>query len=254
MELVRHHVEEEEGEMFPEVRDALSAGQLETSATDSRQPSVALRPIPHPRSPDTPPGNVVAGAVASVMDQARDFGRGSDRNHARQDRRCTRRGRGCRAGRAPFGQPVDATPPTRHRTRCSRGRTTRSAAGDAQCDEVGCRRAVGLGREPRAARRPGRQSRPKKSARKRGPKLGQEGQARKATGTARPKKTAARKSATGSAKKSAGRKATGIGEDRQAARRHGIAAEEDGGRKASRHRPRSRAARRPAQPRSRRAS
>ena len=30
---------------------------------------------PHPRSPDTPPGNLLAGAAAGVLDKARDVGR-----------------------------------------------------------------------------------------------------------------------------------------------------------------------------------
>jgi hypothetical protein len=29
---------------------------------------------PHPRSPDTPPGNLVAGVVSGVVDKARDKG------------------------------------------------------------------------------------------------------------------------------------------------------------------------------------
>jgi hypothetical protein len=30
---------------------------------------------PHPRSPDTPPGNMLAGAAAGVIDRARDVGK-----------------------------------------------------------------------------------------------------------------------------------------------------------------------------------
>lgn len=37
----------------------------------------ALAPTrPHPRAPDQPPGNLVAGTMAAVMDRARDMVRG----------------------------------------------------------------------------------------------------------------------------------------------------------------------------------
>src|SRR6478735_4871256 len=75
MEMVRHHVEEEEGEMFPAVRRALSDAQLDDLGNRLNAAKAKAPTHPHPRSPDTPPGNVVAGAVASVMDKARDAGR-----------------------------------------------------------------------------------------------------------------------------------------------------------------------------------
>jgi iron-sulfur cluster repair protein YtfE (RIC family) len=74
IESVRHHVKEEQDELFPKVREALGRkvlGELGDSMAD-RKKSAPTRP--HPHAPDTPPGNVVAGAVSSILDRARDAG------------------------------------------------------------------------------------------------------------------------------------------------------------------------------------
>ena len=72
MENVRHHVEEEEGELFPKVREVLKRKALTElgEAMESAKKVVPTRP--HPRAPDTPPGNLVAGAGAAVVDKAKD--------------------------------------------------------------------------------------------------------------------------------------------------------------------------------------
>ncbi len=72
IESVRHHVEEEEDELFPKVREALTRKQL-AELGDAMEAAKKTAPTrPHPRSPDTPPGNLVAGAGAAVLDKARD--------------------------------------------------------------------------------------------------------------------------------------------------------------------------------------
>lgn len=71
IENVRHHVEEEETEMFPAVRAALGRKRL-GEIGDKMAVARRVAPTrPHPRSPDTPPGNVVAGAVAGAVDRVR---------------------------------------------------------------------------------------------------------------------------------------------------------------------------------------
>ena len=72
MESVRHHVEEEEDELFPKVREALSRKQLAELGEAMEKAKKAAPTRPHPRAPDTPPGNLVAGAGAAVLDKARD--------------------------------------------------------------------------------------------------------------------------------------------------------------------------------------
>ena len=71
-ENVRHHVREEEGELFPSLRRAMSRAQLlELGATLER--ARLLAPTrPHPRGPDEPPAAVVSHAVSGVVDRARD--------------------------------------------------------------------------------------------------------------------------------------------------------------------------------------
>ncbi|HKY67010.1 MAG TPA: hemerythrin domain-containing protein [Acidimicrobiales bacterium] len=69
IENVRHHVEEEEGEYFPEVRSALgrkALGELGEAMATAKETAPTR---PHPRAPDTPPGNLIAGSAAAVVDK-----------------------------------------------------------------------------------------------------------------------------------------------------------------------------------------
>jgi hemerythrin superfamily protein len=72
IESVRHHVEEEEDELFPKVREALSRKQLAEIGEAMEKAKKAAPTRPHPHAPDTPPGNLVAGPGAAVLDKARD--------------------------------------------------------------------------------------------------------------------------------------------------------------------------------------
>jgi len=75
IENVRHHVEEEEEELFPKVRKALSADQLEEIGEALAGAKKLAPSRPHPKAPDTPPGNIAAGTGAALLDKARDAGR-----------------------------------------------------------------------------------------------------------------------------------------------------------------------------------
>ncbi|MCU1602051.1 MAG: hypothetical protein JWO22_2760 [Frankiales bacterium] len=68
IEMVRHHVEEEETEMFPQVREGLSRKPLQELGAALEKAKSKAPTKPHPRSPDTPPGNRVAGPVAKVIE------------------------------------------------------------------------------------------------------------------------------------------------------------------------------------------
>jgi hemerythrin-like domain-containing protein len=70
MESVRHHVKEEETELFPQVRKALSGAELEDLGTRLAAAKTTATTRPHPRSPDTPPGNVLSQALTAPMDVA----------------------------------------------------------------------------------------------------------------------------------------------------------------------------------------
>jgi hemerythrin superfamily protein len=72
IENVRHHVEEEEEEYFPKVRDELGRNAL-GDLGDAIAAAKKVAPThPHPRSPDTPPGNLVVGTAAGMVDRVGD--------------------------------------------------------------------------------------------------------------------------------------------------------------------------------------
>jgi hemerythrin superfamily protein len=75
MESVRHHVKEEQNEMFPKVRKTMPRSALNELGARLEQGKKVVPTRPHPRSPDTPPGNIIAGAAAGVIDRARDVGK-----------------------------------------------------------------------------------------------------------------------------------------------------------------------------------
>lgn len=72
MENVRTHVLEEESELFPAVKKAFRPQELRTMGDVLEMAKKAAPTRPHPLAPDTPPGNLVAGAVSAVMDIGRD--------------------------------------------------------------------------------------------------------------------------------------------------------------------------------------
>lgn len=72
IENVRHHVHEEQDDFFPKVRAALGRKVL-TEIGESLAAAKKSAPThPHPRSPDSPPGNSVAGTIAGVVDRVND--------------------------------------------------------------------------------------------------------------------------------------------------------------------------------------
>jgi hemerythrin superfamily protein len=93
IESVRHHVEEEEGELFPQVRSALSADELEAlgAALEAAKSGAPTRP--HPKAPDEPPGNIVAGAGAALLDKARDAGRSAVREAGKKAKEAGAKGK-----------------------------------------------------------------------------------------------------------------------------------------------------------------
>jgi hemerythrin superfamily protein len=76
MESVRHHVKEEQDDLFPKVRRLLGKDLLEELGERMERAKGLAPTRPHPRAPDQPPGNLVAGTVAAVMDRAKDMVRG----------------------------------------------------------------------------------------------------------------------------------------------------------------------------------
>ena len=75
MELVRHHVREEEGELFPTVRSRMSRRELVELGDQLRKAKRIVPTRPHPAAPDEPPANALVGGAVAVMDRARGVGR-----------------------------------------------------------------------------------------------------------------------------------------------------------------------------------
>jgi hypothetical protein len=70
IESVRHHVEEEENELFDEVRKAIPTQELDALGDALVQAKETAPTRPHPRTPDEPPLNVLVGMPVAVLDKA----------------------------------------------------------------------------------------------------------------------------------------------------------------------------------------
>lgn len=100
MENVRHHVEEEEQELFPKLEKLMGRDQLEALGEALEQAKIASPTRPHPMAPDQPPGNIVAGALAKILDMGRDFAR----ENTRKATKVARRAIAARTGRKSSGR------------------------------------------------------------------------------------------------------------------------------------------------------
>ena len=71
IESVRHHVEEEEGDLFPEVRKALGRKALGEVGDAMVEAKKTAPTSPQPRLPDTPPGNLTGPPAKAASRKAR---------------------------------------------------------------------------------------------------------------------------------------------------------------------------------------
>ena len=69
---VKEHVDEEEAQMFPKFRDAISSVQLEEIGRQLEEAKAKAPTRPHPHAPNTPPANKAAGRTAAVIDRTKD--------------------------------------------------------------------------------------------------------------------------------------------------------------------------------------
>ena len=70
IESVRHHVGEEEEDLFPKVRAAFTVEELNDLGEAMEALKSAAPTRPHPRSPDTPPFNTLLALPLTVADRA----------------------------------------------------------------------------------------------------------------------------------------------------------------------------------------
>lgn len=75
IENVRHHVKEEEKDLFPKVSKMFGKEILDELGDAMARLKKTAPTRPHPRSPDEPPGNLIAVPGAALMDRALDAGR-----------------------------------------------------------------------------------------------------------------------------------------------------------------------------------
>jgi hypothetical protein len=76
---IREHVAEEEGQMFPHMRQVFSEDELRTMAERVEAIKKMAPTRPHPSVPNEPGARLAAGPVAGLFDRLRDLasGRGS---------------------------------------------------------------------------------------------------------------------------------------------------------------------------------
>lgn len=72
IENVRHHVEEEEKELFPQVREAIAASYLKELGAAMEEAKKTAPTRAHPAAPDEPPMNLVSDSVAALLDRLKD--------------------------------------------------------------------------------------------------------------------------------------------------------------------------------------
>ncbi|HYH51837.1 MAG TPA: hemerythrin domain-containing protein [Acidimicrobiia bacterium] len=70
---VEEHVSEEEGKLFPALRNQVKADELMQLGEKMAKAKAMAPTHPHPNAPNTPPGNIVAGPLAAIADKVRDF-------------------------------------------------------------------------------------------------------------------------------------------------------------------------------------
>jgi hemerythrin superfamily protein len=216
-ENVRHHVEEEESDLFPQVRRALSRKALSDMGDAMAQAKLVAPTRPHPRSPDTPPGNIVSGVVASALDRAREAGQELVEGVGGVARRATTNATSPstpakRTRRKAAAKKSTARKSSGTSTKKATTRTTRKATGAARkatrSTKATTRKAAGTTKRTtkKAAGTATRTAKRATGTAKKG--TAKKGTAKKATGTT--KRTA--KKATGTTKRTASRtarKATG---------------------------------------------
>jgi hemerythrin superfamily protein len=70
-ENVRHHVKEEEGELFPKLREEFTKSELDELGKALAAAKEVAPTAPRPRAPDEPPGNLIALAAHAPLEVAR---------------------------------------------------------------------------------------------------------------------------------------------------------------------------------------
>jgi hemerythrin superfamily protein len=73
METIRHHVEEEEGKVFPQLRAAVDDSTMDKLGSVIEEAKKVVPTHPHPLVPGTATAQLVAGPWAAIVDKVRDL-------------------------------------------------------------------------------------------------------------------------------------------------------------------------------------
>ncbi|MEV0381350.1 hemerythrin domain-containing protein [Nonomuraea sp. NPDC050643] len=72
IEQIRHHLDEEENDLFPRLRQSCSHERLVELGTKIQRAKRLAPTRPHPSAPDTPPGNRLLAPGTALVDRVRD--------------------------------------------------------------------------------------------------------------------------------------------------------------------------------------
>ena len=72
MKDIRHHIEDEEGDLLPQLRQACSEADLRELGEKFEKAKKMAPTRPHPGAPDRPPANKILGPGAGLIDRMRD--------------------------------------------------------------------------------------------------------------------------------------------------------------------------------------
>lgn len=131
-DVVLHHIEREESEVFPKARHAFGVARL-NELGDRLEAAKKVAPTrPHPRAPSRPPANIAVGMAAGVVDRARDVARAAVRGRRGKAERAPSAGRATRSARATKVERGSSTsrgskPPAKRGRATARGARGRRA-------------------------------------------------------------------------------------------------------------------------------
>lgn len=69
---IRHHIEGEESQLLPKLRDACDSAELQELGEKFERSKKIAPTRPHPTAPDRPPANKILGPGAALIDRMRD--------------------------------------------------------------------------------------------------------------------------------------------------------------------------------------
>lgn len=72
MSEIRHHIEDEEGDLLPKLQQECSPEQLQELGEKVTKAKKAAPTHPHPAAPDKPPADKILGPGAALVDRMRD--------------------------------------------------------------------------------------------------------------------------------------------------------------------------------------